>query len=101
MMVYLPSTDKVHNVQMLRKDFGDFFSDLASKNVELLTSLASALKILTPPCIMGDPVSSLHFYFFSVFAIFTCFVCVCVFFFFVCRNALCGLLVLGVQCIIL
>jgi hypothetical protein len=32
-----------------RHDFGEFFSDLASKNFELLASLASALKILIPP----------------------------------------------------
>jgi hypothetical protein len=44
------STDKVHTVQMLSKDdFGEFFSDLASKIFELLASLASALKILIPP----------------------------------------------------
>jgi hypothetical protein len=34
---------------MLSKDdFGEFFSDLASKNVDFLASLASALKILIP-----------------------------------------------------
>jgi S-adenosylmethionine:diacylglycerol 3-amino-3-carboxypropyl transferase len=32
-----------------RPDFGEFFSDLASKKFELLASLASALKILIPP----------------------------------------------------
>jgi hypothetical protein len=32
-----------------RHDFGEFFSELASKNFELLASLASALKILIPP----------------------------------------------------
>jgi hypothetical protein len=31
-----------------RHDFGEFFSDLASKNFELLASLASVLKILLP-----------------------------------------------------
>jgi hypothetical protein len=31
-----------------RHDFGEFFSDLASKIFELLASLASALKILIP-----------------------------------------------------
>jgi hypothetical protein len=41
----------VHTVQMLSKDMilASFFSDLASKNFELLASLASALKILIPP----------------------------------------------------
>jgi hypothetical protein len=34
-----------------RHDFGEFFSDLASKNFELLASLASALKILIPPLV--------------------------------------------------
>jgi hypothetical protein len=35
---------------MLSKDdFGEFFSDLARKNFELLASLASALEILIPP----------------------------------------------------
>jgi hypothetical protein len=35
-----------------RHDFGKFFSDLASKNFELLASLArSALKILIPPLV--------------------------------------------------
>jgi hypothetical protein len=34
---------------MLNKDdFGEFFSDLASKNFELLACLPSALKILIP-----------------------------------------------------
>jgi hypothetical protein len=55
MMVYFssrPSTDKVHTVQMLsRHDFGEFLSDLASKNLELLAILASALKILIPPLV--------------------------------------------------
>jgi hypothetical protein len=32
-----------------RHDLGEFFSELASKNFELLASLASALKILIPP----------------------------------------------------
>jgi hypothetical protein len=32
-----------------KHDFGDFFSDLASKHFELRASLASALKILIPP----------------------------------------------------
>jgi hypothetical protein len=32
-----------------KHDFGKFFSKLASKNFELLASLASALKILIPP----------------------------------------------------
>jgi hypothetical protein len=38
------STDKVHTVHMLSKDM-----ILASKNFELLASLASVLKILIPP----------------------------------------------------
>jgi hypothetical protein len=45
-----PITQSAHctNAQQ-RHDFGKFFSDLASKNFELLTSLASTLKILIPP----------------------------------------------------
>jgi hypothetical protein len=41
----------VHTVQnaQQRHDFGEFFSDLASKKFELHASLASALKILIPP----------------------------------------------------
>jgi hypothetical protein len=41
----------MHSVQMLGKDMilASFSSDLASKNSELLASLASALKILIPP----------------------------------------------------
>jgi hypothetical protein len=43
---------KVHTVQMLSKDdFGEFFSDLAIKNFELLASLASALKFVIPPLV--------------------------------------------------
>jgi hypothetical protein len=45
----------VHTVQnaQQRHDFGEFFSDLASKYFELLASLASALKILLPPLYIG------------------------------------------------
>jgi hypothetical protein len=46
--LFSPASTHCTNAQQ-RHDFGDFFSDLASKNSELLASLASALKILIPP----------------------------------------------------
>jgi hypothetical protein len=45
---FLPVSAHCTNAQQ-RHDFGEFFSDLASKNFELLASLASVLKILIPP----------------------------------------------------
>jgi hypothetical protein len=46
-MVYFTSRPSTNGQQ--GHYFGEFFSDLASKNYELLASLASALKILIPP----------------------------------------------------
>jgi hypothetical protein len=44
---FFPASAHCTNAQQTH-DFGEFFSDLASKNFELLASLASALKILIP-----------------------------------------------------
>jgi hypothetical protein len=43
----------VHTNAQQSHHFGKFFSDLASKNFELLASLASALKILIPPLLFA------------------------------------------------
>jgi hypothetical protein len=48
--LFSPASAHCTNAQQ-RHDFGEFFSDLASKNFELFTSLASALKILIPPLV--------------------------------------------------
>jgi hypothetical protein len=48
MKFFSPASAHCTNAQQ-RHDFGEFFSELASKNFELLASLASALKILIPP----------------------------------------------------
>jgi hypothetical protein len=47
-MSFFPARAHCTNAQQ-RHDFGEFFSELARKNFELLASLASALKILIPP----------------------------------------------------
>jgi hypothetical protein len=44
MSLFLPAGAHCTYAQQ-RHDFGEFFSELASKNFELLASLASALKI--------------------------------------------------------
>jgi hypothetical protein len=46
--LFSPASAQCTNAQQ-RHDFGEFFSDMASKKFELLASLASALKILIPP----------------------------------------------------
>jgi hypothetical protein len=44
-----------------KHNFGKLFSDLASKNFELLTSLASALKVLIPQLVKEFKIVSIFF----------------------------------------
>jgi hypothetical protein len=48
MSLFFPANAHCTNAQQ-RHDFDEIFSELASKNFQLLASLASALKILIPP----------------------------------------------------